>query len=298
MQKAYSLEESYDKLDNISKPFLKFIDKTLEQTNTNQFNIIGIGNSISAGWTAIDNNVCPWLEKLKPFIDKNNTSHLPINFATFSIAGKNSNEQIYQFLTQNPTLDEVKKHFSIIFDEWKQIFDNTPFENYVNKEKALLFYPGGSKRLKDFYGQDIFTLTNFFGNTGEFLNHPENIFSKEKRKRIFEKEILYLQKIISYIQKSSQNSYMTVGNFPYIAKHIPYLNSLIQTINNQVKLCAAQDEKVRYFDKMYIDLIIKYKGKFKIDNHPTLEWQYTALYLYINWILQQESWIRERKRGC
>ena len=48
-----------------------------------------------------------------------------IGFKTFSIAGENSNQQIYEFLSQNPTLDDVKKHFFIVFDGWKKTYQGT-----------------------------------------------------------------------------------------------------------------------------------------------------------------------------
>ena len=96
MKHAYSLEECYCLLDDISKVFVKFLNHLMEIMEVNQVNLVGIGNSISGGWTAIDNNVCPWIEKLKPFIDVNNYD-LNIEFANFSIVGNNSNQQIYEF---------------------------------------------------------------------------------------------------------------------------------------------------------------------------------------------------------
>lgn len=92
MKKTYSLEKSYELLDEISKVFLNFMDHLMDFLQVEQVYMIGIGNSISAGWTATNNNVCPWLEKFKPFVDSNNNLGLKIDFKTFSIAGENSNQ--------------------------------------------------------------------------------------------------------------------------------------------------------------------------------------------------------------
>lgn len=131
--------------------------------------MIGIGNSISAGWTATNNNVCPWLEKFKPFVDSNNNLGLKIDFKTFSIAGENSNQQIYEFLYQNPTLDDVKKHFSTVFDNWKRVYQGTCLENYVDKDIAMSFYPSGAEPLQDFYDSQALTITSFLAVQGNYL---------------------------------------------------------------------------------------------------------------------------------
>ena len=72
MEKPYSLEQSYELLDDISKVFLKFIIQLMDSLQVDQVCMMGIGNSISADWTATNNNVCPWFEKCKPFVDSNN----------------------------------------------------------------------------------------------------------------------------------------------------------------------------------------------------------------------------------
>ena len=307
MKKAYCLEESYQLLDDISKVFLSFLNHLMEIKEVNQINLVGVGNSISAGWTAIDNNVCPWLEKLKPFIAANNNRGLNIQFATFSIAGNNSNKQIYEFLTSNPNLNKVREHFSHVFDAWKENYRGTMLENYVDKDIAMSFYPRGINSLCDYYQSDIFTLTTFFGCTGELLDHLDQIKFKEGREAIFRKEILYMQKIVAYLLALSKNSYITLGNFPFITRYIPIINSWIKDINKQIENCALNNPRTMYFDGVYLDLVNRYHGKLKLDNHPSLEWQYTSLYHYVEFLMKhiplelmkqdstQDKFVLERK---
>lgn len=307
MKKAYSLEESYVLLDDISKVFLSFLNHLMEIVEVNQINLVGAGNSISAGWTAIDNNVCPWIEKLKPFIDANNNRGLNIQFANFSIAGNNSNKQIYEFLSTNPSLEQVKEHFSHIFDGWKETYNGTLLENYVDKDVAMSFYPGGFNHLCDYYQSDVFTLTTFFGCTGELLDHLDKLKSKEGRVSIFKKEILYMQKLVTYLLAQSKNSYVTLGNFPFITRYIPIINSWIKDINKQIENCALNNPRTMYFDGVYLDLVNHYHGKLKLDNHPSLEWQYTSLYHYVEFLMKylplalmrqdtiQDKFVLERK---
>lgn len=287
MKKPYSLEKSYELLDDISKVFLKFMDHLMELLQVEQVHMIGIGNSISAGWTAINNNVCPWLEKFKPFVESNNNLGLKIDFKTFSIAGENSNQQIYEFLRQNPTLDDVQKHFSNVFDGWKRVYQGTCLENYVDKDIAMSFYPSGTEHFQDFYNSQVVTITSFFGCTGELLNHLNKITSKTERQLVFEKEILYLQKIIVYVLSLSKNSYMTIGNFPLITRYIPFITSWIQSINRKIQNCTFQHSNTFYFEGIYLDLLNHYQGKLKLDNHPSLEWQYYSLYQYVHFLMQQ-----------
>ena len=270
----------------------------MDSLQVNQVCMMGIGNSISAGWTAINNNVCPWLEKFKPFVDANNNLGVNINFKTFSIAGENSNQQIYEFLCQNPSLNDVKKHFSIVFDCWKKTYQGTCLENYVDKEQAMSFYPSGTEHFQDFYNNQTFTITSFFGCTGELLNHLRQIPNKTGRELIFEKEILYLQKIITYVLSLSNNSYMTVGNFPIITRYIPFVTSWIQSVNQDIQNCVSQYSNTFYFEGIYLDLLNHYQGKFKLDNHPSLEWQYYSLYQYIYFLMQQISFLLKNKENA
>ena len=287
MKKAYSLEQSFELLDDISKIFLKFLNNLMEIAKVNEIYFVGVGNSISAGWTALNNNVCPWIEKLKPFIDINNNRGVNINFSNFSIADYNSNQQIYEFLCSNPSLDDVKKHFSRVFDGWKNNYRGTLFENYVNKDVAMSFYPGGDKKLSDCYHPNIFTITTFFGCTGELISNLDKITSKNGITSIFKKEILYMQKIVIYLLKQSNNSYLTLGNFPYITRYIPIINSWIKGINQQIKDYSLHNQRTMYFDGAYLEFFNLYNGKLKLDNHPTLNWQYTSLYNYVHFLMRQ-----------
>ena len=217
--KINSLEESMEMLDKLSDLFVIFLNNLIEIMETNTVNLIGVGDSISSGWTAIDNNVQSWLEKLHPFLDsKAKNRGLDLNILTFAIASDNSNERIYEFLKSNPTLEDVRVNFDKTFDSWKREFYNTTFENYVDKKIAMSFYPGGDNRLFDYYNNDDFTITSFFGCTGELLNNLKKIPFKDERRKIYEKEILYLQKLIALLVNRSQHSYMTIGNFPILTK--------------------------------------------------------------------------------
>lgn len=60
--KQIILNESIEKIEEISDLFVEFLGNILEFTNNDKINLVGIGNSISAGWTAIDNNVQPWIK--------------------------------------------------------------------------------------------------------------------------------------------------------------------------------------------------------------------------------------------
>ena len=88
MEKPYSLEQSYELLDDISKIFLKFIIQLMDSLQVDQVCMMGIGNSISADWTATNNNVCPWLEKFKPFVDSNNNLGCEYRFQDIFYCGR------------------------------------------------------------------------------------------------------------------------------------------------------------------------------------------------------------------
>lgn len=186
-------------------------------------------------------------------------------------------------------MDDVKKHFSTVFDNWKKVYQGTCLENYVDKDIAMSFYPSGAEHFQDFYDSQALTITSFFGCTGELLNHLDKIIFKMERQLVFEKEILYLQKIITYVLSLSKNSYMTIGNFPLITRYIPFITSWIQSINQTIQNCTSQYFNTFYFEGVYLDLLNRYQGKLKLDNHPSLEWQYYSLYQYIRFLMQHLS---------
>lgn len=291
MIRPYSLEKSYELLDIISQQFVAFLNNLMEITEVNEINLIGTGNSISAGWTAVNNNVCPWLDKLKPFVLANKSADTKINFATFSLAGQNANRNILEFLNNNPSLTDVRNHFITVFDGWKNDFNGTLFENYVDKTAALSFYPEGDKRLFDYYSDESFSITSFFGCTGELINDVDKIKDRvlngEQLKEVIALETTYLEKIINLLTNLSENSYVTVGNFPLIArKWLFFLNNLINKFNKEIEKVASNNDKTLYFAEAKLDLINVYNGKIKIDNHPNLEWQYTTLYNYVIFLMQ------------
>ena len=80
MEKPYSLEQSYELLDDISKVFLKFIIQLMDSLQVDQVCMMGIGNSISAD--------CPWLEKFKPFVDSNNNLGCEYRFQDIFCCGR------------------------------------------------------------------------------------------------------------------------------------------------------------------------------------------------------------------
>lgn len=298
MRKCYTLDEAYELLDEISSTFVKFLENLLEISKTQKINLVGIGNSISAGWTAVDSNVQPWLEKMRPFVDdKRQKSGIKLNFGSFAKIGDNSNQTTYEFLKDNPSLEDVRNHFSTIFDRWKRDFKGTPFENYVDKEIALRYYSSGGERFFDFYGDDSFTITSFNGCTEELILNMNSIFQKGGLDKIFQKEFLYLQKILLLINISA-NSYVTVGNFPTMSRRCLFpLNYLISKINEQLKELVSRNERCMFFDGITMDLINIVDGKIKIDNHPNLAWQYTSLYNYIIYLMNNLPLIMMQRTG-
>lgn len=286
---ANNLEKSMELLEQLSNIFIAFLNNLIEITETNRVNLIGVGNSISSGWTAIDNNVQPWLEKLHPFLDsKAKNKGIDLNILTFAIASDNSNERIYDFLKVNPTLEDVRINFDRTFDSWKKYFNKTPFENYVDKKIAMSFYHGGDNRLFDYYNTADFTITSFFGCTGELLQNLKKIPFKDERRKIYEKEILYLQKLIALLVNKSQHSYMTIGNFPILTKKwLVLFNVWIKEINDMLKALSDESMKTVYFEGCYLDFISRYNGKLKLDNHPSVEWQYTSLVNYLKFLMNE-----------
>lgn len=289
MIKPYTLEESNQLLDDISMPFISFLNDLLDLTGKNRVCFVGVGNSISAGWTAVDHHVQPWLEKLRPYLEPEVArSGISLDFGTFSIAAKNSNEQIYQFLSSNPSLRDVKNHFLQVFDDWKIIFHGTPFENYVDKEIASSFYFDCDKKFADFFGDDILTISNFNGCTGELLQNINMILRKDGLSHIFEKEFFYLNQILYLLFQQSASSFVVVGNFPKMTRKILSLFSIpIHHINQQIFQVVKNYEQAMFFEGIYMDFINVVQGHIKLDNHPNLVWQYTSLYYYLVFLMKQ-----------
>lgn len=54
-----------------------------------------------------------------------------------------------------------------------------------------------------------------------------------------------------------------------------------------LKSLSNESTKTVYFEGCYLDLILKYNGKLKLDNHPSLEWQYTSLVNYLKFLMNE-----------
>ena len=277
-----------NKLDLISTVFVEFICDLLDETKLTKINIIGIGNSISGGWTAVDNDVCPLINKLHPFLtQKSINASIDINLNSFALIGDNSNKRIYEALLKNPSLKEIKTYFEAMFDSWKITYNHTLFENYVNKEIALSYYSDSLARLNDFYNDNELTITNFNGCTGKFLENSLHYFFGILRNNwsFLEDEINYLNKIIIYLTNLSNNSYVTIGNFPYLTHNYLFLNKIINSINKKIKNGTSNLDKIMYFNEIKLELINYKNGKIKIDNHPSLFLQYMSLCNYLLFLI-------------
>ncbi len=275
-------------LDIISTLFVNFLCDLLSEIHIANINMVGIGNSISGGWTAINDNVCPQIEKLHPYLDeKIRNAGINLNLTSFALIGDNSNKKIYEFLSQNPSLSDVKSHFEEVFDFWKKRFSGTPFENYVKKEAAMQYYHDSSVRFKDFYNSNALTITSFNGCTGKFLdNYIRYLFEMLRNKWSFlEEEIEELKKIIQLITSLSEHSYITIGNIPYLSRNYLLFNDLINRVNQRIKRETNIDTRIAYFDQVEIEFINRFNGKIKLDNHPSLALQYETLSKYLLFLM-------------
>lgn len=277
-----------EELEMTSSLFVKFLCDILGEIHTPNINMVGIGNSISGGWTAVDNNVQPQLEKLHPYLDeKCAKARINLNLASFVNVGNNSNQRIYEFLAQNPSLHDVKEDFKYIFDHWKKKYNGTLFENYVNKEVAMKYYFDSVVRFKDFYKDDTLTITNFNGCTGEFLENSKKYGLEILRNKwtFLDKEIEELKKTIQFVTSLSDYSYMTIGNFPYLTKNYLLINKLIERINQRIQRETSINDKIAFFNRVKIEFINRFNGKMKLDNHPSLALQYETLSEYLLFLI-------------
>ena len=102
-EKTYSLEESYEILDNLTKAFVPFLEHLMEILEVNRVNLVGVGNEVSAGFVNSSIPFTPWLDKLDPFIKAHNNTGLDINIGSYSLLKNNSNFRIYRYLNSNPS---------------------------------------------------------------------------------------------------------------------------------------------------------------------------------------------------
>ena len=294
-----SLDEAKIRLNNLSLKLVAELAKRKEQEEIKEINMLGLGNSISAGWSAINNDVKPLVNKLEDFIMPYSIKYdVPINIRSYILAANNSNQNIYELLKENPDLKRIHALFLETFLEWKRDFKDTPFENYVDKEIALAFYPENNVKLKDNFGEDKVTFSFFNGSTGLFCNEyvaisknpswqeAKKILTKEGRKKILLEEQKYLIYIRDFLLKQSKSSYVTIGNFPYCSTPLgAFINPIFKEFNNHIK-STTNLERTSFYNGITIAFIEQYEGKLKLDNHPTIEEQYTSLVGYVNHLLK------------
>ena len=280
-----------ENLELISDLFVEFLCDLLEATNLNKVNMVGIGNSISSGWTATDEcpipDVCPWVLKLENYlVNRCKASEIDMSLGSFAIAGENSNKNIYKFILKNPSLRDTRNRFEYTFDRWQEEFKGGLFENDVAKDIAMSYYPDSLTKIKDYYQDGELTITAFNGCTGEFLTRLEHgLFAT---RGFLKEELYYLKMIITYITRLSDHSYITIGNFPYMTRNYLFINNLIAYINRFIKQ-EAEDKKhvnTMYFDGMSMEFFNKYRGKLKLDNHPSTALLYNALGRYLLFLIE------------
>ncbi len=292
--KKYSIlskDEAISRIIDNSDLFFKNLEEYLKLMKIEKVNFVGIGNSLSAGWSAIDQDVRPFILKLQEIMkDQIIKKGFDISFYNYALAANNSNEKILNFLQGNPTEKDVKHHFINDVNQWKKKFDNTLLENYIDLNKALDFYPNSNTAFKNVYCDNILTFTLLNSCTGGFLESLKKKKLKDM-KDSFKKDKEYLVSIIDYLKqlKKENINLISVGNFPYISTSSGVLiNKLIDyLINDDIqKICL--NNNVTYFNKNQIALFQKYKNPhtiaygIKVDNHPRMDEQYTVLYYYFN----------------
>ena len=276
-EKTYSLEESYEILDNLTKALVPFLEHLMEIVEVNRVNLVGTGNEVSAGFVNYNTPFMPWLDRLKPFIDAHNNTGLDINIASYALLKHNSNLRIYRFLNGDPTVEDVKEN----------IIDDLKTQKGGYDLSILNDYPEESIHFSSLYGDDIFTLTNFIGSTGEVLQHLDKAVLKSNRMKMFEKEMLYLSKILSKLIGMSEHSYITVSNVATSTRYVPFLSSKIRKLNQEIQDRTSTYFYTMYFDGFTHDLRQNQNGKNKLSLIPDIEDQYQALCKYVDFLLQQ-----------
>ena len=276
--KTYSLEESYEILDNLTKALVPFLGHLMEILELNHVNLVSTGNEVSAGFINSSMPFTPWLDKLEPFIKAHNNTGLDINIATYSLIKNNSNFRIYRYLNSNPSGIDVKENMIKDLKSQKGGYDLSIVDNYPEKDM----------RFSNMYGDDIFTITNFIGSTGEILRHLDKAALKSNRMKMFEREMLYLSRIISKLMVLSEHSYITVSNIPTPNHYVPFFSSKIKKLNKEIEGRSLVHLYTMYFDGFTHDLKQKkLDGKTKLSFIPDEEDQYQALCKYVEFLMQQ-----------
>ena len=277
-EKTYSLEESYEILDNLTKAFVPFLEHLMEILEVNRVNLVGVGNEVSAGFVNSSIPFTPWLDKLDPFIKAHNNTGLDINIGSYSLLKNNSNFRIYRYLNSNPSGIDVKENMMKELRSQKGGYDLSILDNYPEKDI----------RFSNMYGDNIFTITNFIGSTGEILQHLDKAALKSSRMKMFEKEMLYFSKILSKLIVQSEHSYITVSNVPTPTRYVPLISSKIKKVNKEIEDKALAHLYTMFFDGFTHDLMQKdQNGKNKLSFIPDEEDQYQALCKYVEFLMQQ-----------
>ena len=277
-EKTYSLEESYEILDNLTKAFVPFLEHLMEILEVNRVNLVGVGNEVSAGFVNSSTPFTPWLDKLDPFIKAHNNTGLDINIGSYSLLKNNSNFRIYRYLNSNPSGIDVKENMMKELRSQKGGYDLSILDNYPEKDI----------RFSNMYGDNIFTITNFIGSTGEILQHLDKAALKSSRMKMFEKEMLYFSKILSKLIVQSEHSYITVSNVTTPTRYVPLVSSKIKKFNKEIEDKALAHLYTMFFDGFTHDLMQKdQNGKNKLSFIPDEEDQYQALCKYVEFLMQQ-----------
>ncbi len=285
-----SSEEAQYNIIKKSKEFLEITERYLNLVKANKVNFIGLGNSLSSGWSAVNQDVRPFILKLKMILnEKIQEAGIDINFYNYSIPANNSNKQILEFIKQNPTETDVKKHFESDVKQWKEYFNNTLFENYIDLNKALKLYPNSNIDFLSNYDNDSVTISLLNGCTGSLLHYLNQKFSLENIHKGFAEDKDNLIILIEYLKKLKENykNIIFIGNFPYISTPIGLIiNRYIDKIINNDIRNICEDNNIYYFGKNQISLLqpfvnpVTKKKVIKVDNHPRMDEQYTVLYHY------------------
>lgn len=296
--KVLKEQDAKTQLGHLSEELVKKLSQLQHQEGYKQIVLLGVGNSVAAGWSAVNNNVNPLVNKLDEFILPYAEQYdLDIAIRSYTLASHNANDKIYELLLQDPSQDTIRERFEQSFDEWKESFANTAFENYVDKEEAMKFYPGGAQKFSDNFGENELTLTFFNGCSGlmleklsSILENPNlqnitTIMTKNGRRELYSEEVKYLTLIRDYILFQSKHSYLTIGNFPYFNTPAGIIvNPIICEFNKHIS-SVTDHERTDFYDGMNLSFFQDYNGNLKIDNHPTVEEQYSSLVGYVNHVI-------------
>lgn len=281
-----SKEEAIERIEELSYYLYEYLLIKKEYMNFKKINLIGIGNSISAGWSKVDQDVMPFIKKFERIYRCVTNDKELLKMHSFTLMDKNSNNEIYNFLLSNPSPGAVFERFQIDFQNFRQKFKFTPFRNKIDWEKAKTLYEKeGKSFFQIFYDSRDVNITLFNGFTGGLLNEPQKMLSLRGREEIMNDEMLYAGKIVDLLKQL--RSYVIIGNFPEFSTSIGNkLNYIINEFNRQIK-SFSEKNGCTFLDIVTLQGFQKYNGKIYIDNHPTINEQYTSLYKFVSFLCNQ-----------